>query len=361
MRILPTALGSSAVLAAALLAAPLAAAEAPVRDAAAKPADKAADLFPDRVIAKGTGVEVKRSQLDEAVIAVKANIAAQGRALTPDESSAVDQQVLDRLIQIQLLLAKATDADKTQGKALFQKRFAEAKKRAGSQEFFERQLKAAGLTEAMMSKRMTEEAIAEMVVERELKINVTDEDVKKFYDDNPAKFEQPETVRAAHVLIGTRDRTSGAELSDEAKKAKLKLAEDIQKRAKAGEDFAKLAKEFSDDPGSKDKGGEYTFARGQMVPEFEAAAFALGTNQVSDIVTTQYGYHIIKLYEKFPAKKLELAKVSDDIRQFLKARQVQKLLPPYMAKLRKEAGVAILDDSLKPSTLATEAPTGESK
>ncbi len=361
MRILPSALALSAVLSAALLAAPLAAAEAPAPEAAGQPAGKTADLFPDRVIAKGTGVEIKRSQLDDAVVTVKANIAAQGRTLTPDESLGVDRQVLDRLIQIQLLLAKATDADKAQGRELSQKRFAEAKKRAGSPESFERQLKAAGLTEAMVSKRMTEEATAETVLERELKINVTDDDVKQFYDENPAKFEQPETVRAAHVLIGTRDHATGAELSDEAKKAKLKLAQDIQKRAKAGEDFTKLARDYSDDPGSKDKGGEYTFARGQMVPEFESAAFALGTNQVSDIVTTSYGYHVIKLYEKFPAKKLELAKVSDDIRQFLKARQVQKLLPPYMEKLRKDAHIEILDDSLKPAGLAAETPKSESK
>lgn len=361
MRILRTAPVLGAALAAALLATPLPAAEAPAPAAAAQPAAKPADLFPDRVLAKGKGVEVKRSQLDESVIAVKANIAAQGRVLTPEESLAVDRQVLDRLIQIQLLLAKATDADKTKGKELFQKRFADAKKRAGSEESFQRQLKAAGLTEEMVAKRMTEEAIAEVVLERELKINVTDDDVKKFYDDNPPKFEQPETVRAAHVLIGTRDRANGAELSEDAKKAKLKLAEDILKRAKAGEDFAKLAKEYSDDPGSKDKGGEYTFARGQMVPEFEAAAFSLGTNQVSDIVTTQYGYHIIKVYEKLPAKKLELAKVSDDIRQFLKGQQIQKLLPPYLEKSRQEAGVEILDDSLKPSALSAESPKTDKK
>ena len=82
--------------------------------------------------------------------------------------------------------------------------------------------------------------------------------------------------------------------------------EGLLKRARAGEDFAKLAKEYSEDPGSKDKGGEYKFPRGQMVPEFEAAAFSLKTNQVSDIVTTSFGYHIIKLSEKIPAQKVEL-------------------------------------------------------
>src|SRR5437763_13727165 len=110
-------------------------------------------------------------------------------------------------------------------------------------------------------------------------------------------------VRASHILIATSDPATGTEMSESEKKAKRKIADDLLKRAKAGEDFAKLAKENSEDPGSKDKGGEYTFPRGQMMPEFEAAAFSLNTNQVSDVVTTPYGFHIIKLYEKIPAHK----------------------------------------------------------
>lgn len=76
--------------------------------------------------------------------------------------------------------------------------------------------------------------------------------------------------------------------------------EDLLKRAEDGEDVAKLAREFSEDPGLMDKGGECTFPRGQMVPEFEAAASSLKTNQISDVVTMPFGYHIIKLSEKIP-------------------------------------------------------------
>jgi peptidyl-prolyl cis-trans isomerase C len=132
------------------------------------------------------------------------------------------------------------------------------------------------------------------------------------------------------------------------------------KRARAGEDFAKLAKENSDDPGSKDKGGEYQFARGQMVPEFEAAAFSLKTNEVSDVVTTQYGYHVIKLSEKIPAKKVELAKVAPEVKDYLKQQQMQTRqqdLQDYLAKLKRDSNVQILDEDLKPKgTEASEAP-----
>jgi peptidyl-prolyl cis-trans isomerase C len=313
-----------------------------------KPKAKPGELFPDTVVAKGKGLEIKRSQVDDAVVTVKANIAAQGRVLTPEETALVEKQVTDRLIQMALLLGQATEADRAKGKELFEKRFEAVKSRAPSEESFQRQLKAVGMTEAIVRARMTDEATAETVLERELKVLITDEDVKKYYDQNPARFEQPETLRASHILLATRDPRTGQDFGDGVKKDKLKKAEELLKQIRDGEDFAKLARDFSEDTGSKERGGELPpFPRGQMMAEFETAAFALKTNQVSEVVSTAFGYHLIKAIEKIPAKKIELAKVADDIKQFLKAQELQKGLPDYVAKLRKAAGVEILDDSLK--------------
>ncbi len=133
--------------------------------------------------------------------------------------------------------------------------------------------------------------------------------------------------------------------------------EKLLERARKDEDFAALAKEFSEDPGSKSKGGEYTFARGQMVPAFETAAFSLKTNQVSDIVTTPYGYHIIKLYEKTAAQKLELAKVKDDLKDQLARSEVQeKKLPDYLKKLKVDANLEYLHGAKPPPDAAAEPP-----
>lgn len=349
------ALGFAAELA--LLQASAAAPAPPDSAAPAKPAPKAGDLFPDVIVAKGKGFEIKRNQLDDAMVSIKSAFASRGQDLPPDEMNRLEQQVLDRLIQIQILMGKATDSDKAAGKEICTKRIDAIRTRAGSDEALNRQLISVGTTQADLKAKMTEESTAQVVLERELKINVTEDDVKKFYDDNPSKFEQPETVRASHILIGTRDPNTNKDLSDEQKAAKKKKAEDILKRARAGEDFAKLAKEYSEDPGSKDKGGEYTFARGQMVPEFEAAAFSLKTNEISDIVTTQYGYHIIKLSEKIPAKKVELAKVASDVKDYLKQQQMQKRqqeLQDYLEKIKKDSAVEIMDDNLKPSKSAAD-------
>jgi len=330
-------------------------------NAAAKPADKLTELFGDPVIAKGKGVEVKRSQLDSAMIGIKSAAAARGQTVPPEQVRMLEQQVLQRLIQIQLLLGKATEADKAKGKEAVEKQFALILKRAGSAEALNRQLKSVGMTEEELRAKMAEEATAQAVLERELKVAVTDDAVKKFYDENPARFEEPERVRASHILLSTLDSATRQPLADDKKTAKRKQAEDLLKRARAGEDFAKLAQEYSEDPGSKDKGGEYTFPRGQMVPEFEAAAFSLNTNQISDIITTQFGYHIIKLNEKMPAHKVELAKVSDELKEGLKRQEMEKLLPDYMEKLKQDGNVEILDEKLKPTEVAPGAAATPAK
>ena len=335
----------------ALIATAVQAADAP--PPTSKPSDKITELFGDSVVAKGTGVQVKRSELDAAAMGLKAGATARGEKFSSDQAIMLERQVLDRLIQIQLLLAKATDADKAKGKEASDKRFEQIQKRAGTEEALLRQLKSVGMTLEELKRKMSEESVAEAVVSRELKADATDADAKKYYDEFPARFEQPEMVRASHILLNTMDPETKAPLPDDKKLAKRKVAEDVLKRARAGEDFAKLAKEYSEDPGSRDNGGEYKFPRGQMVPEFETAAFALATNQISDIVTTQFGYHIIKLSEKIPSRKLTLdesvegMKINDQVKDLLKRQQLEKLLPDYVKNMQKEAKVEILDEKLK--------------
>jgi len=331
-----------------------------------KSSDRLTDLFGDAVVAKGKGVEVKRSQLDPIVISYKAAAAANGQVIPPEQMPYLEQRVLNDLIAMQLLLSKATDDDKAKGKEQFETTFKKLKAEslkadpnltdADFDEKFDRQLRAQGLTREQWNKQRLDQTIAASALERELKISISDEDAKKYYEEYPARFEEPETVHVSHILLTTKDTSDNTpnpamrkELSEGQKQAKRKQIEEILKRARAGEDFAKLAKEFSEDPGMKQNDGEYTFSRDDaFVPEFKAAAFSLSTNQVSDIVTTVYGYHIIKLLEKIPAKKVELAKVSDRVKEGLKQQEMQKRLPDFVEGLRKEANIEILDEKLKP-------------
>jgi len=333
-------------------------------------ASKATELFGDSVVAKAKGVEIKRSQLDEEFIRVKSQATAAGRQIPSEQSTLIERQILDSLIQFRLLLAKATEADLTKGKEQFLASLQQARtNRNQTEEEFNQwlapQIRLLGISREEWEKQNAQQAAARIVLEREMNVKASADDAKKFYEDNPSKFEAPEMVHVSHILISTQDPTTRSDLPDDKKTAKRKLAEDILKRAKAGEDWGKLVKEYSEDPGSKDKGGEYTFARASvdpqraMVPEFENASFALNTNQISDIVTTSYGYHIIKLLEKLPAKKeaysgLETKSVLTKqdgqratIQDILNLQGMQKQFPEFIKKLKADANVEILDERLK--------------
>jgi len=119
-------------------------------------------------------------------------------------------------------------------------------------------------------------------------------------------------VRARHILIKTVD-DKDQPVSTEAYAAARKKIEGILKRVNDGEDFTELATEFSEDPGSADTGGEYTFSRGEMVPEFEAGAYGLEIGGISDVIETQYGFHIIKLEERIPATDEEIKKAKAEL------------------------------------------------
>ena len=189
------------------------------------------DLFGNSVLAKGKGVEIKRSKLDAEVIRAKAQMAANGRPISPEQTVMMEQQILEQLINVQLLEAKATDADKAAGKAAAEKKFEDAKAKLGSEDALNRQLKIMGATREEVLAKWAEALTAETVLKRELKINITDADTKKFYDDNPSRFEQPESVRASHILLTTRDPVSGTDLPDDKKAAKRKEMEGLLKLA----------------------------------------------------------------------------------------------------------------------------------
>ncbi|MGE0041234.1 MAG: peptidyl-prolyl cis-trans isomerase [Vicinamibacterales bacterium] len=146
---------------------------------------------------------------------------------------------------------------------------------------------------------------------------VPEADIEKFYQDNLQQYQTPEQVRASHILL----RTEGKD--EEAVKAQ---AQSLADQARAGADFAALAKQYSEDESNKDLGGDLDyFGRGRMVPEFEQAAFGLEVGQISDPVKSPFGYHVIKVTDKKPAETRPLADVRPEIEDQLKWQRAQEL------------------------------------
>jgi parvulin-like peptidyl-prolyl isomerase len=189
-----------------------------------------------------------------------------------------------------------------------------------------------------------ERAVSENVLDRELKsqVQISDEQVRGFYETNRARFQVPESFRVAHVLLAAIDPVTRRELPTDRKLEKRALADKVLARARTGEDFAALAKEFSDDPTTKDKGGEVRLARGQAAPEFEGAVASLGVGQISDVVVTAYGFHVIKLLERQPPKTLDFAEVQARIKESLVAGEMDRRMASYLDQVKREAGVEIV-------------------
>ena len=332
----------------------------------AKSDDVMAQLFGDPVIVKGKDFEIKRSQLDDIMTGLKASAAASGRQIPPDQMGLFQARFLQRMIDIQLLLKKATDADKAEGKKKTDEQVASLIKRAGSQEKFEKQLTAVGMTPGDLRAKMQDEFTGNVVLQRETGANVTDTEAQDYYKTHAADFEEPERVHVRHILIATVDLETQLPLSDAKKADKRKQAGEILKRARGGEDFAKFAEQYSEDPGSKTDGGDLPLfekdgtiegGAGKMAPPFAAAAFSLTNNQISDLVESQWGYHIIQLLGKEPAKNLTLADkipdtdetVGDRLKEVLTQQKLATVAPPYLEKIEKDGSVEILDPALKTS------------
>lgn len=316
-------------------------------DAPAAKGSKLDALFEDKVLAKGTGFTVKQSELDDAYGELRAAYASRGQQIPDQQRPLMEFRLLDRLIAAKMITAMATDEDRVEAKKRFDKALEETLARFASQEAFEQQLKFAGMTMDKFKEKSLEQLTWQTVIDRTLKpkLNVTEADIQKFYKENPSRFERPEMVKLNQVLVSTLDTSKKPPqpLPEEAKAEKLALAKKIKERAEKGEDMAGLAKEFSDDTGSKENGGEFTFPRGtgRIPAEFEAAAFSLEPGKVSDIVQTSLGYHVIKVAQKIPAELVPLEKVHDDLKKSLEAQEIQKLIPDYVEGLKKENKVEV--------------------
>lgn len=302
----------------------------------------------NQLVARGIGLEITRGDVDDAMTGIRSAYEKQGQSLSPAQVINLEKQVLNNLIVTKLLLAKATDADKEAGKKAANLQITALKENAGSQEAVDQRLKSLGMTEAGLSAKLTQDATAQAVLQRELQVTVTDDEAKNYYDTHGADFEQPEMVRISHILIFTVDPVTHAALSAAQLDARRKLGDNIVKAARAGADFSRLAKQYSEDPGSKAGGGELPpFPRGQMAPEIDTVAFSLTNNQVSDVITTSIGYQIVKLVDKTPAKKTDYLTAIASIKQALTQQKSEQLGSVYLDGLKKAAAVEILDLNLK--------------
>ncbi|HEX8960192.1 MAG TPA: peptidylprolyl isomerase [Geobacteraceae bacterium] len=307
----------------------------PKAGAAPAKAEAAPQQSPTDVLAKVNGTPITRAEVDRATKI----LLVQSRApqnLNAAMKKQAEDAALDQLIGAELLYQTGSKLELKDLDKQVADKLAQGKARFKTPAEYEAALKSNGIAEKELKDIVRKDIVINNLFEKEIvaKVTVSEADVKKFYDDNQDKFKRPESYHASHILIGVDPKAT----AEEKKKAKEK-AEAVRKKVLAGEDFAALAKAESTCP-SKEKGGDLgTFGQGEMVPPFEKATAALKPGQISDVVETQFGYHIIKLVEKKDAGVVKFDEAKDNIERYLKQTKTQKAIGDYIAQLKSKATI----------------------
>jgi len=319
---------------------------APVQstNAAPAPVDPApgASLEIKDPVATVNGEPIAKARLDEAFKAAVEASGVKAADLSAEQKLNGYRQILDELI-MDKLVANAAAAETVSDEEL-NAEIAKLKKQFPSEEAFQAQLKEAGQTPEKLSASLRTMLQQQRWMQNQVKDSapVAGDDAKKFYDANTAEFKNPEQVKARHILflVNKDDSEDVVKKQEDAAKKALALAK------KKGQDFSKLAKELSQEPGAKDSGGELGFfSKDKMVPEFAEAAFSQKAGEIAGPVRTQFGWHVIKVEEKKPAGTVPFDEVKEQITAYLKNMKQREAVQGVLKNLKDSAKI---DSTLPP-------------
>lgn len=294
-------------------------------------------------IARVNGEAIGKDEFERALGNLEARA---GQPVPAEKRSEVYRGLLDEMIAYKLLLQESKTLKVTIPESDIDSRVKQIQNNFPSEQAFTKALSEQHVTLQQLKDDQREQLLVAKVIDTEVnsRVNVTPKDVDDFYVKNPDKFKEPENVHAAHILIRVPPQ------ADAGAKAKARAeAEAIRKQIRGGADFAKLAREKSQDPGSAPNGGDLpAFARAKdapnqaMVPQFEETAFKLKPGEVSPVVETQFGFHIIKMVDHRQARTVPLEEARPQLTQILKEQQANDKTVAYINQLKAKSRIEIL-------------------
>lgn len=290
--------------------------------------------------AKVNGAGIKTVTLDAAINNYVENQKMFGVTVKDEEKNKLKKDILNELVSAELLYQASQKAKLGDLSKEVDSQLENIKKGFGSDQEFQKVLKERGIDTKALKEDIKKGVYINAYLEKNIfsKLSpVTENEKKKEYEANKDKLNVPDEVKASHVLIKVGEKAT----PEEKQKAKEKI-DSLRARAMSGEDFAKLAKENSED-GSAPNGGDLGyFKKGDMVKPFEDAAFGLEKDQISPVIETQFGYHMIKVIDKKEAHTLSYEEVSKDIETFLLNKHKRDEINKTVESLRKGAKIEIL-------------------
>ena len=245
-------------------------------------------------------------------------------------------KVIDSLINRELLYQQSKAKGITTGAEEIDNSIDQIKQRLEAGQSFESLLAEMGITIETMRTQVGQANAIQKLLEVVVypKAMVSEKESRIFFENNPQYFQKPEEVKASHILIQV-----APDAGDEEKLAARKKIEEVQIKIEAGDDFAELARQYSEGPSNVSGGDLGYFDRKKMLKPFSAAAFALKPGEVSDIVETRFGFHLIKVYDKKAKSSYVFEDIKDRLREILRQQKIKDETVRYLEELRKTADV----------------------
>lgn len=321
------------------------------------------------------GDSITRAQYEKAFDAVANNsmFAQMGIDLKKDPNSFLHLMLKDRVIN-ELIVKKLLDQEINKrhikvSKDDMDKQLKSIIDKVGSKEKFNQLLKENGVSTAQFKKDLSDEVKIQKLVDTLSTVSISDKDAMKFYKENADKFKNPDKVRASHILVSANSEElkakiaagEGKNMTEEQLSAEVKKQMNAQKEKaqkllaevkKNPKEFAKIAKENSDDTQSAKQGGDLGFfGKEEMVEPFSKAAFAMKPNTISEVIETPYGYHIIMVTDRQKAGVEPFDKVKDDIKDYLTNQEKVKVLQQFVDTLKNNAKIEFKDPSFDPKNI----------
>lgn len=306
---------------------------------AAKPL-KPIELPPgDGPVAKVNGAEVKRELFNREYRQTVERYQRARHEVKPALRERLKDNIVRRLVDAEIIRQQA----KKMGIEITEKERAEKwathKKRYGSEDAFKAFLERAGTSEDDVKRQFNNNLVREKVFAKVSEgVKLDEKEIKEFYEKNRARYDEPEQVKASHILIRLKPKATAQEKAERKKHAEMILA----KAKKKGADFAALASQYGEDP-TKSRGGDLGFfTKGRMVKAFEEGVWKLKKNQISALIETQFGFHIVKKMDHKKARKKPYAEVREQIERSLKARKRNTAIREALNNWKKEAKLELI-------------------
>ena len=302
--------------------------------------------IPD-VVARVNGVDIQSKYIEFRLNKILKNVR---RPLTMREKTSIVKDLIEKEVVRELVHQQGEKKNLEVDSDLIEKEIKALRDPYASDEEFENALSARNITLQDLKNSMEVDIRARQLLNEQIKgkIDILDKDVKKYYEDNKQKFHRPESFRTHHIFVALfppKDlRTQSISDLQKNREYFARMAEDkidgIIKELKEGADFEELAKEKSDDQASRDQGGDLELIyKGILDPAFDEAVSKLKPGEISEKVTTRFGFHVIQLIEKHPPEQVPFDTMENSIQKFLFMEEAKKQVEVYIDGLRKQATI----------------------